>query len=143
MTGRQIAQKAPYSVDVEARRTYYWCACGQSKKQPFCYGSQRDRHHTGCVEGGEDRPILFLRLQTVEKRTALRWQPRQAVTHYVETRPVRAALAERNPAARIALSRMLDTHNTSGSRLVSPPAVNARAAPNDAIFGTILISVSG
>ena len=105
--------------------------------------AQRDRHHTGCVEGGEDRPILFLRLQTVEKRTALRWQPRQAVTYYVETRPVRAALAERNPAARIALSRMLDTHNTSGSRLVNPPAVNARAAPNDAIFGTILISVSG
>jgi len=39
VTSRQIAQKAPYPVDVEAGKTYYWCACGQSKKQPFCDGS--------------------------------------------------------------------------------------------------------
>lgn len=42
MTARQIAQKAPYPVDVEAGKTYYWCACGQSKKQPFCDGSHKD-----------------------------------------------------------------------------------------------------
>lgn len=42
MTARQIAQKAPYSVDVEAGKTYYWCACGQSKKQPFCDGSHKE-----------------------------------------------------------------------------------------------------
>ena len=42
MTERQIAQKAPYPVDVEAGKTYYWCACGQSKKQPFCDGSHKD-----------------------------------------------------------------------------------------------------
>jgi CDGSH iron-sulfur domain-containing protein 3 len=42
VTERQIAQKAPYPVDVEAGRTYYWCACGQSKKQPFCDGSHKD-----------------------------------------------------------------------------------------------------
>jgi CDGSH iron-sulfur domain-containing protein 3 len=35
VTERQIAQKAPYPVDVEPGRTYYWCACGQSKKQPL------------------------------------------------------------------------------------------------------------
>jgi CDGSH iron-sulfur domain-containing protein 3 len=33
------AQKAPYGVDVEAGKTYYWCACGRSNKQPFCDGS--------------------------------------------------------------------------------------------------------
>ncbi len=37
-----IAQKAPYSVSVEAGKTYYWCACGQSSKQPFCDGSHKD-----------------------------------------------------------------------------------------------------
>lgn len=42
MTERQIAQKAPYPVDVEAGKTYYWCACGQSKKQPFCDGSHKE-----------------------------------------------------------------------------------------------------
>jgi CDGSH-type Zn-finger protein len=33
------AQKAPFPVDVEAGRTYWWCACGRSAKQPFCDGS--------------------------------------------------------------------------------------------------------
>ncbi len=36
-----IAQKAPYAVDVEAGKTYYWCACGRSAKQPFCDGSHK------------------------------------------------------------------------------------------------------
>jgi CDGSH-type Zn-finger protein len=36
------AQKGPYPVQVEAGRKYFWCACGRSKKQPFCDGS-----HTG------------------------------------------------------------------------------------------------
>ncbi len=30
VTSRQIAQKAPYPVDVEVGTTYWWCACGQS-----------------------------------------------------------------------------------------------------------------
>lgn len=34
-----IAQKAPYSVAVELGKKYFWCACGRSKKQPFCDGS--------------------------------------------------------------------------------------------------------
>ncbi len=34
-----IAQKGPYPTDVESGRTYYWCACGRSAKQPFCDGS--------------------------------------------------------------------------------------------------------
>jgi CDGSH-type Zn-finger protein len=36
-----IAQKAPYPVDVEAGKDYWWCACGKSKKQPFCDGSHK------------------------------------------------------------------------------------------------------
>ncbi|MFM2007982.1 MAG: hypothetical protein RLZZ09_3637 [Pseudomonadota bacterium] len=37
-----IAQKAPYPVEVEAGKDYYWCACGRSSKQPFCDGSHKD-----------------------------------------------------------------------------------------------------
>jgi CDGSH iron-sulfur domain-containing protein 3 len=36
-----VAQKAPYAVDVEAGKTYYWCSCGLSAKQPFCDGSHK------------------------------------------------------------------------------------------------------
>ncbi|MFZ4062665.1 MAG: CDGSH iron-sulfur domain-containing protein [Polynucleobacter sp.] len=36
-----IAQKAPYPVEVQEGQVYYWCACGKSKKQPFCDGSHK------------------------------------------------------------------------------------------------------
>lgn len=35
----QIPQKAPYSLEVEEGKTYFWCSCGKSSKQPFCDGS--------------------------------------------------------------------------------------------------------
>ena len=37
-----IAQKAPYATDVESGKTYYWCSCGRSAKQPFCDGSHKE-----------------------------------------------------------------------------------------------------
>ena len=36
-----IAQKSPYKTPVEEGKTYYWCACGASKNQPFCDGSHK------------------------------------------------------------------------------------------------------
>lgn len=36
-----IAARAPIPVEVEAGKTYYWCTCGQSSKQPFCDGSHK------------------------------------------------------------------------------------------------------
>ena len=37
-----IAQKAPFKTDVESGKTYFWCSCGQSPKQPFCDGSHKE-----------------------------------------------------------------------------------------------------
>jgi CDGSH-type Zn-finger protein len=36
-----ICQKAPYKVDVEEGKSYFWCACGLSKAQPFCDGNHQ------------------------------------------------------------------------------------------------------
>ena len=41
MTDPVIAQKAPMPVNVEAGKTYFWCACGKSSKQPFCDGAHK------------------------------------------------------------------------------------------------------
>lgn len=43
-------QNAPYAVDVEAGKTYFWCSCGRSKSQPFCDGS-----HSGTTF----QPVAF------------------------------------------------------------------------------------
>jgi CDGSH iron-sulfur domain-containing protein 3 len=51
------AQKAPYGVPVEAGKSYTWCACGRSAKQPFCDGTHRQ---FGL------RPITFTAQKTEE-----------------------------------------------------------------------------
>lgn len=40
MSGPEIAQKSPYVLELDAG-TYWWCACGRSKNQPFCDGSHQ------------------------------------------------------------------------------------------------------
>lgn len=42
----EIPQKSPYAVEVETGKSYYWCACGKSKSQPFCDGSHQDSEFT-------------------------------------------------------------------------------------------------
>ncbi|MES0863067.1 CDGSH iron-sulfur domain-containing protein [Ruegeria sp. SCPT10] len=37
-----IAKKEPVPIDVVEGKTYFWCACGRSAKQPFCDGSHKD-----------------------------------------------------------------------------------------------------
>ena len=37
----QIARLKPCLTTLEAGRTYFWCACGRSAKQPFCDGSHK------------------------------------------------------------------------------------------------------
>jgi len=40
MNKGKIAQKAPYVMDLQPGK-YYWCACGESKNQPYCDGSHK------------------------------------------------------------------------------------------------------
>ena len=41
MLSPTVAQKGPFGVEVEVGKSYWWCACGQSKRQPFCDGSHK------------------------------------------------------------------------------------------------------
>jgi CDGSH-type Zn-finger protein len=45
-----VAQKGSYKVEVEAGKSYWWCACGKSGSQPFCDGSHK---------GSTFRPMEF------------------------------------------------------------------------------------
>lgn len=36
-----IAQKAPFPAELVEGKAYFWCACGQSARQPFCDGSHK------------------------------------------------------------------------------------------------------
>lgn len=46
MSEPKRASDAPIPVDVEEGKTYFWCACGLSKKQPFCDGSHKGTEFT-------------------------------------------------------------------------------------------------
>lgn len=41
-----IASRTPLPVDVEEGKTYWWCTCGKSAKQPFCDGSHKGTEFT-------------------------------------------------------------------------------------------------
>lgn len=37
----EIGGRQPVAINVEAGKSYWWCACGRSKSQPFCDGSHK------------------------------------------------------------------------------------------------------
>ena len=56
-----VARPKPFLVTVKAGRTYFWCACGRSSKQPFCDGSHQGTEFTPVkfVAGPQDEELLF------------------------------------------------------------------------------------
>ena len=77
-----VAQKAPYAKELEAGKTYYWCACGRSANQPFCDGShkavgmaprpspprRRERPISAAASIRRMRPIATVRTRACERR---------------------------------------------------------------------------
>ena len=45
MNEPKIAAKSPY-VQLTQPGAFYWCSCGQSKRQPFCDGSHKTTEFT-------------------------------------------------------------------------------------------------
>lgn len=54
-----IAQTAPYPVEVEAGKTYYWCRCGRSQKQPFCDGAHKGSEFSPLAYTAEDSETVY------------------------------------------------------------------------------------
>lgn len=55
-----IAQKSPFQVNVVAGKTYFWCACGRSKNQPFCDGSHKGTGLTPVQFKPEESKTVWL-----------------------------------------------------------------------------------
>lgn len=54
------ASEEPFAVEVEAGKSYYWCACGKSKSQPFCDGAHADTEFTPVqYDAAESKTIYF------------------------------------------------------------------------------------
>ena len=53
------ASDTPYATDVEAGKTYYWCSCGKSSKQPLCDGSHQGTEFTPIAYEAEASKKVF------------------------------------------------------------------------------------
>ena len=59
MTDPVRASDTPFGIDVEAGKTYFWCACGRSASQPFCDGSHADTGITPVKYEAEESTKVF------------------------------------------------------------------------------------
>ena len=59
MTEPDIGGRAPIAIEVEAGKSYWWCACGRSKTQPFCDGSHKDTSFTPVEFKAEKSEKVF------------------------------------------------------------------------------------
>lgn len=55
-----IASRTPFAVEVEAGKTYHWCACGRSQSQPFCDGSHRGTGFAPVAWQAEKNATVYL-----------------------------------------------------------------------------------
>jgi CDGSH iron-sulfur domain-containing protein 3 len=59
MTIAHRAADTPLPVNVQAGQDYWWCACGLSKKQPFCDGSHKGGSFTPLKYTAADSKTLY------------------------------------------------------------------------------------
>jgi len=59
MSSPDSPQKAPYAVDTEEGKNYFWCACGKSATQPFCDGSHKGSEFAPVKYTAEESKKVF------------------------------------------------------------------------------------
>ena len=55
-----IARLKPYLIEIQAGRTYFWCSCGRSKRQPFCDGSHKGTGFAPTAFTAEKTDTVYL-----------------------------------------------------------------------------------
>ena len=62
------SQKSPYKVKVEKNKTYFWCACGLSEKQPFCDGTHKKDGNFKSIKylANSDKVVFFCSCKTTK-----------------------------------------------------------------------------
>ena len=75
-----IAATEPAMVKVEAGKTYAWCTCGLSEKQPFCDGTHKRIEPTIDEQGAAIMPYKSLKVTFEEEKEVWFCQCKQTKT---------------------------------------------------------------
>ena len=60
MAKGQRAGNSPIGVNVVEGKSYFWCSCGKSTKQPFCDGSHKGTNFSPLKYTAEQSKKVFL-----------------------------------------------------------------------------------
>jgi CDGSH-type Zn-finger protein len=59
MTEAVVAGRAPVGIEVDEGKSYFWCSCGLSARQPFCDGSHKPTTFTPMKHEAERSEKVF------------------------------------------------------------------------------------
>ena len=60
MSKDEKAGSSPIGIVVEKGKSYFWCACGKSSKQPFCDGSHKGTEFAPLAyKADESKKVFF------------------------------------------------------------------------------------
>ena len=59
MNKGEKAGSNPIGIVVEKGKSYFWCTCGKSSKQPFCDGSHKGTEFTPLAYKAEESKKVF------------------------------------------------------------------------------------
>lgn len=59
MAEPDMPQAEPYVVEVEEGKSYLWCRCGKSSRQPFCDSSHKGTEFTPLLYKAEKSQAVY------------------------------------------------------------------------------------